>query len=207
MTARDMAIINEISRWRFLLGRHVRELFGFTGKRACDRRLEKLTLNGYLEKKNVLVGYPCLYFLGKEAKKLSTVSYYSTKQSLDKIDHDIAVIDTAIYFIKTRYLKLEDIITEKQLHSLEGFTIRKHEPDFVFLEGDKKICVEVEFTAKNKNTFYENMMANFSKYDEQIWVVPKIQKKILQLFYDMKIADTHILYWEEVASYVREERK
>ena len=39
---RDKKIMREIDRWRVCLGRHIRALAGFTGQRACDRRLREL---------------------------------------------------------------------------------------------------------------------------------------------------------------------
>jgi len=38
---RDKKIIKEIDRWRVCQGRHIKELAGFDGQRACDRRLRK----------------------------------------------------------------------------------------------------------------------------------------------------------------------
>jgi hypothetical protein len=39
---RDYQIFREIDRWRVVLGRHITALAGFTGQKACDRRLRKL---------------------------------------------------------------------------------------------------------------------------------------------------------------------
>jgi len=200
---RDIAIINEVSRWRFLLGRQIKELFSFPSQRACDRRIEKLTKNGYLEPKNILVGFPRLYFLGSQAKKLETVVRYSTKQNLSRIDHDIAVVDTALYFIKNYGVKLENIMTERQLRAEDGFGIRTHKPDFVFSIRGKTACTEVEFTAKSKEKFTENMTTNFMNYDHQFWIVPQNQKKILALFNDTNMANSRVIYWEIIASHVR----
>lgn len=54
---RDRLIIREIDRWRVCLGRHIKELAGFTGQRACDRRLRKLINAGYIKKKESFMVY------------------------------------------------------------------------------------------------------------------------------------------------------
>jgi len=53
---RDYEIFREIERWRVALGRHLEELAGFTGLKACQRRLKKLKEAGYLERKRILFG-------------------------------------------------------------------------------------------------------------------------------------------------------
>jgi DNA-binding Lrp family transcriptional regulator len=57
---RDKKVMREIDRWRVCLGRHIRELAGFTGERACDRRLRKLIEAGYIERKHILYGVPAI---------------------------------------------------------------------------------------------------------------------------------------------------
>lgn len=41
LNERDLNILNEITKWRFMLGRQIKILCGFQGQRACDRRLKK----------------------------------------------------------------------------------------------------------------------------------------------------------------------
>lgn len=205
LTPRDIQLISTLSRWRFLIGRQVKELFGFTGQRACDRRLERLVKEGYLERKKIFVAFPSLYFLTVKGKKVGNIKNYSTKHNLDEVEHDIAVVDTVIYFIKGFGIKLEDIITEKELHSADGFGVRKHKPDFVFFDNsrNKRACVEVEFTAKSKKRFLENVRYNFMNYDEQIWIVPQSEKRIISLLKETGMANQHIVFWETIEKYVR----
>ena len=42
LVERDYRIFREAERWRVVLGRHLAELAGFTGLKACQRRLKKL---------------------------------------------------------------------------------------------------------------------------------------------------------------------
>lgn len=83
-------------------------------------------------------------------------------------------------------LSLQDITTEKQLHQLDGFGIRKHRPDFIFTKDELTYCVEVELTLKAKNRLLNIIKDNFMEYDVQIWVVPDSQKAILQVLKESK---------------------
>ena len=128
---RDKKIMREIDRWRVCLGRHIRELAGFSGQRACDRRLRKLIEAGYIERKHILYGVPAIYSVTKMGKKLAGIEPSNSKLKIEQIGHDITVLDTAIYLHKGIGILFEDITTEKELHSQDGFGIRKHRPDFI----------------------------------------------------------------------------
>ena len=39
---RDYTILREIDRWRVITGKQICKVTGFSGQRACDRRLKKL---------------------------------------------------------------------------------------------------------------------------------------------------------------------
>jgi len=104
----------------------------------------------------------------------------SEKIRVEQIPHDIAVLDTAIYFHRVKGIPFEDMITEKQLHSLDGFGVRKHHPDFIFNREGKSYCVEVELSLKAKSRMEANIQANFMEYDHQIWIVPDKACKIYQ---------------------------
>jgi len=203
LTDRDMLVFREISRFHFLLARHIRFLAGFQSLRVCERRLTKLCKFTYLEKRHILVGIAPMYFLGKNAKKFSQLKYYTDKQRLDEIDHDIAVIDSVIYFMDTMKIPLSDFVTERQLHALDGFARRKHRPDFVFTNAaSERICVEIEFTAKSKAKLKDNLRDNFLNYDRQIWIVPENERKLLAQIKDISFQNTEFLVWEEVKEYV-----
>jgi len=68
---RDYIIFREIDRWRVSLGRHICVVAGFTGQRACDRRLRKLIDAGYLERKKILYGLPGIYTNTNQAKLIT----------------------------------------------------------------------------------------------------------------------------------------
>jgi hypothetical protein len=91
---------------------------------------------------------------------------------VEQIPHDIAVLDTAIYFHKVKSVAYADMTTEKQLHSMDGFGVRKHRPDFIIHRNGKTYCIEVELSLKAKARLEAIIQANFMDYDHQIWVVP-----------------------------------
>lgn len=186
VTERDELILREVDRWRACGSKHVRFLAGFSGQRATDRRLKILIEAGYLERRKYLYGLPSIYFLTAKGKSLIHVGTGAEKVKIEQIVHDRTVLDTAIYFIHKENLSLQDITTEKQLHQLDGFGIRKHRPDFIFTKDELTYCVEVELTLKAKNRLLNIIKDNFMEYDVQIWVVPDSQKAILQVLKESK---------------------
>ena len=178
ITDRDYHIIREIDRWRIVLSRHIKEITGFAGKRACDRRLKKLIEAGYLTRKHILYGVPGIYRLTNKSKLLNPNADVDAKVRTEQIIHDIQVLDTAIQFHKERNIPYSDMMTEKELHKVDGYGNRNHQPDFVYTENGKKICVEIELSQKSKRKFEANIKNNFMKYDTQIWVVPSFNSKI-----------------------------
>ena len=200
LVERDYQIIKEIDRWRVVLGRHIAELAGFTGIRACDQRLSKLIAAGYIERKKILYGVPGIYSLTSKAKILASLPARADKIRVEQIPHDIAVLDTAIYFHNVKSIPFGDMITEKQLHGLDGFGVRKHRPDFIISRGGKSICVEVELSLKAKARLEAIIQDNFMQYDHQIWVVPDKACKIYQILEDnqTQLTNIHILELQEV---------
>jgi len=175
---RDRRIIREIDRWRVCQGRHIRELVGFSGQRACDRRLRKLVQSGYIGREKILYGVAGIYRVTSKGARLEGLGNSKSKIRIEQIRHDIAVLDTAIYLSKAQEIEYKDIRTELELHRIDGFGIRKHRPDFVFKKDGKTICVEVELALKSKNRFENIISNNFMDYDRQIWVVPDLECKI-----------------------------
>lgn len=173
--------MKEIERWRVCLSRHIKVLCSFSSQRSCDRRLQKLTEMGYISKKKYLYGIPSLYFLTRKGKLLIGVSQYKNSIKIEQIVHDIIVLDTAIYFHTNKKILFSQMKTEKELHSLDGFSNRKHKADFVFTDNQKTNCVEVELSAKAKNRLEKNIQDNFMNYECQHWIVPSGQKKILKI--------------------------
>ena len=189
---RDKLILREVERWRVCGSRHVRFLAGFSGQRATDRRLKILIEAGYLERKRFLYGVPSIYFVTSMGKKLIQSNARPEKVKIEQIVHDMTVLDTAIYFMHKENLSLNDITTEKQLHQLDGFGMRKHRPDFIFKKNDETSCVEIEMTQKSKTRFFNIIKDNFIDYDNQIWIVPEAQSVIYNILKDNQKLYTNI---------------
>lgn len=196
--------MNEINRWKCCLGRHIKSLASFSGQRSVDRRLSLLREAGYIDRKRILYGIPAIYTLTYKAKKMLGLSLRQDKIKIEQIQHDIYVIDTAIYFMYKENIPLKSIRTEKELHSIDGFSNRKHKPDFIFTKDNETFCVEVELNLKAKNRFEKNIKDNFMNYDYQNWVIPDSKIKIKQILSDNLIVypNIEILSLEEVLNYV-----
>ena len=201
---RDKLILREVERWRVCGSRHIKFLAGFTGQRATDRRLKILIEAEYLERKKYLYGVPSIYFVTPKGKKLIQSNARPEKVKIEQIVHDMTVLDTAIYFMHKENISLNDITTEKQLHQLDGFGMRKHRPDFIYTKNNETNCVEVEMSLKSKPRFESIIKDNFLDYDTQFWIVPDTQSKIKQILADnqMIYANTEIINLEEVKKYV-----
>ena len=189
---RDRKIIQEIDRWRVVQGRHIRELAGFSGQRACDRRLRKLVDGGYIIREKILYGVAGIYRNTVKASKLERLANINRKIRIEQIRHDITVLDTVIYFHKNRGFEYGSIKSEIELHRQDGFGIRKHRPDFVIIDDGKTICVEVELALKSKTRFETIIKNNFLEYDKQIWVVPSLNTKIAKVLVNSKGAYPNI---------------
>ena len=187
-----------ITKYRFLISRQIRILCDFSGQRACDRRLHKLIEEGLVERKKYLYGVPSLYFATQKAKRLLSLDFITSTVRIEQIEHDILVVDTAIYFVR-KGIEQDAIISEREIKHSLGFGNNKHTPDFVYLENDLKTCVEIEISVKAKSTLERNIKANYLKFDKQIWVIDKIQKKLVdnldefQSVYDIEIIDIEVV--------------
>lgn len=197
---RDYTILREIDRWRVITGKQICKVTGFSGQRACDRRLKKLIEAEYIRRNKYLYGFPGIYSLTNTGKKLIQAPSSTTKIRVEQIIHDSYVTDTAIYICGKYQIPFEDITTEKQLHRLDGFSNRKHRPDFIFSKNEKVSCVEVELTMKAKVRFEKNIKSNFENYDSQIWVVPDLKSSIAKTLIENQLIypDILILSLEEV---------
>ena len=183
---RDYEIFREVERWRFCLGRHIRALADFSGQRACDRRLRVLIGARFIERRKVIYGVPSVYSLAHSGKMLIGANKRQDKVRLDNIAHDIAVLDTGIYFITKLQIPKGNIVTEKQLHSNKGFGTRRHEPDFTFAKDDKTYCVEIELSLKSIARLEKNIKSNYLAYDFQIWVIGESTPKLPSLLEEFK---------------------
>ena len=202
---RDYEIMREIERWRFCLSRHIKLLADFEGQRACDRRLKILIEAGYIDRKKVLYGVPSVYFLTHKGKMLIGANKRQEKIRVEKIPHDIAVVETAIYLMLKHKVNLNEIQTEKQINSRAGFGERKHCPDFVVEKGSKKICVEIELSIKAKARLEKIVEDNYLDYDNQIWIVAKSGLKIKRNLDNLSAKYTNLrtMSLEEVQEFVK----
>ncbi len=203
LVERDYRVLREIDRWRVITGRQIAKLAGFSSEQTGDRRLKKLLVAGYMERQKILYGVPYLYFLTPKGKALIGAPKYKEKIRIDQIRHDLAVVNTAIYFHEKLNIPYENILSEKELHRLDGFSNRKHRPDLVFTDGSKNICAEVELSLKAKERLKRNIKDNFMNYDLQIWVVPSLQHKITAILQEEKnsYTDIEILELKEIEHY------
>ena len=203
LTDRDYLILRIIFRFKFCLGRHLSALGGFTGQRATDRRLRSLIDGGYISRRKYLYGIPFLYTLTHKGRMLLGVNKREDKIRVDKITHDIYVLDTVIFYVEKYGVSLQDIESEKELHIKDGFGTRKHHPDFVFSTDGKRYAVEIELSPKVKERLEKNIKENYLSYDGQVWITN--DTKVLSLLdgfmneYDLKIGRL-----EEVLEFVRE---
>ena len=179
LVERDVKIIKEIQRWRFLLSRQLKILGGFSGQRACDRRLKKLIEAGYIERKHFIYGVPRLYFVTKKAVKLLDLEYCTQNVRIEQIMHDIAVIDTAIYLINNKGIDNASIITEREMKHKAGFGNPKHFPDFIYTKDNNTFCVEIELSAKKPTTLERNIKNNYKGFDFQLWFIPTDRQKVV----------------------------
>lgn len=185
LVERDYLILKEIERWRVVTGKHICALAEFTGQRACDRRLHKLIEAQYIGRKRILYGFPGIYYLTNSGKTLIGITGRTESIKIEQIAHDIAVLDTAIYFNKKYNIAFSDMLTEKKLHQQDGFGVRKHKPDFIFSYKEKICCLEVELSLKSKERFSKNIISNFTDYHKQYWIVPDMNSKIATFLLSM----------------------
>lgn len=203
LSDRDYLIFSVVYRFRFCLGRHIKELVAYGSLRATDRRLKLLIEAGYLERKKYLFGIPYLYTLSHKARTVLEVNRKAEKIRVDRIIHDIHVIDTVIYFLEKYNLSLNDLTSEKELYSVNGFGNRKHFPDFIFTFDNKTKAVEIEIALKNKDVLNKNIKENYMNYDSQIWITSN--NKVFRLLQNFQCSYPNMLIMdmEEILKYVR----
>lgn len=205
ITERDKQMLREINRWKCPLGRHIKRFSEFSGTRAMDRRLKKLIEAGYLERKYYVYGIPGIYSITPKAKGALGISYYKYHLRLDEISHNIATLDTAIYVHEKFGVLYCNMTSERELHRKDGFSNRKHQPDFLYRKDEKVCAVEVELTPKNQKRFEENVESNYTHYDSQLWVIPNTEYRIKNRLEacSEKYPDIEILSLEEVERHVK----
>ena len=170
LTERDFSILRLVYKFRFCLGKHIRVLAGFSGLRATDRRLRLLIEAGYLDRKKYMYGISYLYTLTHKGRILLGANKREDKIRIDRIAHDIYVLETVIFYTLKYSLSLANIDSEKELHIKDGFGTRQHHPDFVFTHKDERYAVEVELNPKTKSKMEQNIKHNYLNFDKQIWI-------------------------------------
>jgi len=208
LVERDYKILRDIERFRFCLSRHIKLLARFEGQRACDRRLKILIEAGYVDRKKVLYGVPSVYYLTHKGKMLIGANKRQDKIRVEKIPHDIAVVETAIYFMLKHQINSNEIVTEKEINSKSGFGDRKHCPDFLIERKDKKYCIEVELSLKAKDRFEKIVETNYLEYSTQFWITAKSGLKIQKRLKDLseKYSNIKIMELEGVQEFVRKNK-
>lgn len=206
LVERDYRVLEELYRWRYLQGKHIRYFTGFSSQRTADRRLQKLRQAGYIDRVKILYGVSSLYKLTASGKKMLGVNTREDKIRVEQILHNIAMLDSVVYFRQKYHVSLLNIISEKQLHSMQGFGNRKHVADFVFILSDKSFGVEIELTLKAKKRLIANIEDNFTKYDYQIWIVPSTEHQIRHILEESQsiYPTTKVMSLEEVQKYVKQ---
>jgi len=196
---RDREILKLIYRFKFCLGRHIQKLANFTGTRSCDRRLKLLVDANYLQRKKYLYGLPYLYTVTHKGRILIGANKRENKIRLEQINHDVTVLDVLINLKEKYNFSLEELESERELHIKDGFGIRKHQPDFVFMQGEKIYAVEIELALKAKTNLEKNIRANYLNYDKQIWITN--DNKIIKLIksFAIEYPNIELIRLEEMA--------
>lgn len=202
---RDIQILQQITKYRFLLSRQIKVLCNFSGQRACDRRTKKLIDNGLLEKKHFLYGIPSLYFTTEKAKTLHGLAYITKNVRIENINHDVLVIDSAIYLAGVKGIPEKDIVSERQIKNQFGFGKSRHVPDLLYDFNDKKCCVEIELNVKQYSKLYKNVKENYDAYDYQIWFIDFSKEKLVENLNKLRIRYSSIITIDigEVMAYVK----
>lgn len=200
---RDYRLMQAITKWRFLLGRQIKLLADFPSQRTVDRRIKILKEAGYIKGAYKLYGVPALYFATNKAKQVFNLDFVTTDVKVARVIHDIAVVDTAIYFMKK--FNATDIKSEREFRHNSGFKRDGHYPDFICDIKGTTYAVEIELTTKGKTLIENNVKQNYLEYDTQVWIVPKDKVKIWNILSECKNKYTNIktLPLEEVIGYVK----
>lgn len=202
---RDIQILQQITKYRFLLSRQIKILCNFSGQRTCDRRTKKLADNGLLEKKHFLYGVPALYMTTEKAKRICDLRYITKSIRIEHIIHDVLAIDTAIYLMGDRGVHNNEIISERQIKNSLGFGKQQHVPDLVFELNKNKYCVEIELNVKEFNKLKKNVLANYKDYYRQIWFIDTSKNKLVENLNKLKerYHNIEIVDIEKVKAYVK----
>lgn len=184
LVERDYEILKLIYRFRFCLGRHIKVLTNFSGARASDRRLKKLLEAGYIERTKYIYGIPFLYTLTHKGRMLLGVNKRAEKIRIDRITHDTNVLEIACYYFLKEHISLDNMTTEKEMCSKDGFGTRRHYPDMIITKENQTYAIEVETSLKSKERLFKNIKDNYLTYDYQVWfisdTIPKLHRLMIE---------------------------
>jgi len=178
LTERDFEVLRLVSRFRFMTGKHIKKFANFSSDRTKERRLKLLVDSKYLHREKIFYGYPYFYTLTHKGRMITGLTKHPDKIRVDRIKHDIIVLDCINTILSKYSITLDDITTEKELHRKDGFGNRNHQPDFIFYHNEKSCAVEIELTVKNKDALEKNVKSNYMNYDYQLWFIEKTNKKL-----------------------------
>jgi len=198
---RDYEILKLVHRFRFCLGRHIQVLCDFSGARASDRRLKLLLEAGYLARRKYLYGVPYMYTLSHKGRILLGVNKREDRIRVDRITHDIYIIEAIIYYALRYGVPISSIESEKELHIKDGFGLRKHQPDFVVNSAGGRVAVEVELNPKPKDRMEENIRENYMKYDRQVWITNNSKVKSLLKEFTGEYSNIEVMPLEDVLAH------
>lgn len=202
LTNRDYDVFQLVYRFRFCLGRHIKKLACFESDRTTDRRLKKLVDADLLSRKKYIYGVPYLYTTTHKSRMLIDANKRADNIRIERINHDITVLDCVVAFISRYAITLDDIITEKEMHARDGFGNRRHYPDFIIEKDGEKIAVEIELTLKAKERILKNGKDNFLICDKQIWIISQSSRKINEILKELqsRYPNIEILFLEDVVN-------
>lgn len=198
LVSRDLEILREVERWRYCLSRQIFEFTTFNSKSAFYRRLKLLVDHGYLNKKRYLYGLPAIYTVTPLTYKVLAIPSKNNNVSVGILEHELAVIDSYLYFKNKYQLERGDFKSERELRT--EFTSSKHYPDMVFNRKENQYCVEVEFSLKSPNSLKRNIKENYLNYEEQIWIIKKEHIRLNKLIANFKneYPNIVIILWEDI---------
>lgn len=205
LSTRDKELLLIVWKWRYISARHIMVLAKFPSLRTTDRRLKVLIENKLLERKKHLYGVPYLYTISHKGRMLIGVNKRADTVRLDRIKHDFLVLDTAIFLMKQQHIDIEHISTEKELHIQDGYSARRHRPDFLIKKDNQTIAVEIELSLKERTRLEKNIRENYLNYDSQIWVVNYEDLRVYRAVNSFKSEYTnmYLLNKKEVEEYSR----
>ena len=200
---RDLFILRLVYRFRFCLGRHIKVLAGFSGLRATDRRLRALVDGKYLMRKKYMYGVPYLYTLTHKGRVLLGVNKRADVIRVDRIFHDIYVLDAVIFCTIQYGITLSDIVSDKEKNVENGFKARSHNPDFIATIQEQRYAIEIELTPKSKIRTEKIIRDNYLNYDYQVWITNNSTVIALINSFTNKYSNIKIYPLEGVIEHVR----